>query len=88
MNCRYLKIADREEAKALPRESWKLIKGKKISLLKSFEGFWIKADAIICQLKTVNRSTKWVCLYWPDAGGNWLFVPLELVDIYLPLKTK
>lgn len=56
-----------------------------IQLLRYFVGSWIRADATICQLRSVAPPPGWSTIYWPLDGGNWMFFPLgRYVNIYLP----
>ena len=89
MNSHYKKL---DEVEAQCWENWELLIEKfaekkaiesSLPILKEFENSWIKIDAIICRLNSVNPVTAWASVYWPTY--NWMSFPLGLyVNIYIP----
>ncbi len=90
----YLKIELHEVASALPRKAWECVapKTEGVNLLttayqtlKPFEGYWIKADAIICRLIECNPSPRFSLIFWPNSGGSWMWFAIgKHVALYLP----
>lgn len=88
----YRYIDDEKEAAAMPRRFWQLVleNGARDSrlltgyeLLQSFEGAWVYADAILCQLREVKRPPAWSLIAWPN---NWMWFSLgRYVSLYLPI---
>lgn len=78
--------------------SWQLIYPKSVvfndapdieavQLLEKFIGLWVMADAVICQIRSIDTPPLWSCIYWPDSGGSWMYFSLgKYVSIYLPIS--
>lgn len=90
----YLKINSHVEASAIPRKAWELVAPRTdnpgslltaYQILKPFEGYWIMADAIICQLQECKPFPKFSLIHWPNNGGSWMWFPIgKWIGLYLP----
>jgi len=89
---RYRKCSSAAEANAIPRGQWEPIArngaptgeiAEAATLLVGFEGCWVRADGIICELRELKVPPGWTLLCWKD---SWHWCTLgRCFTIYLPL---